>query len=64
VHVERLCLFTRHAIFTASKQHAAAEFLNELEIVLRHRPRGRRLSGLHNLGRLRESNRLEHEITY
>jgi hypothetical protein len=64
VHVERLGLFTRQAIFTAGKQHASAEFLNELKIVLRYRPRGRRLSGLHNLGRLRESDRLQHEITY
>jgi hypothetical protein len=41
VHVEGLGLVTRQAIFTAGKQHASAEFLNELNIVLRYRPRGR-----------------------
>jgi hypothetical protein len=64
VHVERLGLFTRQAIFTAGKQHVSAVFLNEPEIVLRYRRRGRRLSGLDNLGRLRESDCLEHKITY
>ena len=62
MHIERLGLFTREAIFAAGKQHASAVFLNEPKIILRYRRRGRRLSGLHNLGRLRESDCLEHEI--
>jgi hypothetical protein len=64
VHVEGLGLFTRQATFTAGKQHASAVLLNEPKIVLWYRRRSGRLSGLHNLRCLSESNRFEHEITY